>query len=218
MATIEQYAEELKDRNGQIKSVRDRLKEKASEKEQLEAQLKQLELGQRVPTDEELENSRQRREQGWQLVLNALNKSAENEVDIQSFVQRFSPLTSLADAYRRSVEEADQIADQLRSDADRVATKVKIQADIEQRVVEADSIQRELEVAEADYLGAESRWHEIWAPLSITPLSPLEMRDWLRKQQNLSQSVAEIRSKQTKENRLRTRIDAMVGDRSEGTV
>lgn len=212
LASIEQYAEEFKDQDGKIKSLRDRLKEKASEKEQLEAQLKQLELGQRVPTDEELENSRQRREQGWQLVLNALNKGAKNEVDVQSFVQGFSPLTSLADAYRRSVEEADQIADQLRSDADRVATKVKIQADIEQRVVEADSIQRELEVAEADSLGVESRWQEIWAPLSITPLSPLEMRDWLRKQQNLSQSVAEIRSKQTKENQLRTRIDARVSE------
>lgn len=105
LATIEQYAEEFKDQDGKIKSLRDRLKEKASEKEQLEAQLKQLELGQRVPTDEELENSRQRREQGWQLVLNALNKGAENDVDVQSFVQGFSPLTSLADAYRRSVEE-----------------------------------------------------------------------------------------------------------------
>lgn len=212
LATIEQYAEELKDKNGQIKLLRDRLKEKATEKEQLEAQLKQLEHGKRVPTDEGLENSRQRREEGWQLILNALNKGAENEGEVQSFIQGFSPLKSLADAYRRSVEEADQIADQLRSDADRVATKVKIQADIERIIVEGNSIQREFEVAEADSLGVESRWQETWAPLSITPLSPLEMRDWLRKQQNLSQSVDEIRSKQTKESQLRIRINAMVGE------
>jgi len=212
LATIEKYSEELKDKSGQIKSLRDHLKEKASEKEQLEAQLKQLELGQRVPTDEELENSRQRREQGWQLVLKAWNKDQENEANVQAFIQEFSPLTSLADAYRHSVEEADQIADQLRSDADRVATKVKIQADIEQRLAEADSLERELAVAEADSLRVKSRWKEIWAPLSFTPLSPLEMRDWLRKQQDLSQAAAELRSKQTKANQLRTRIDTMVSE------
>lgn len=212
LATIEQYSEELKDKSGQIKTLQDRLENKAGGKEQLEAQLKQLELGQRVPTDEELENSRQRREQGWQLVLNAWNNDQENEAGVQAFLQEFSPLTNLADAYRRSVEEADQIADRLRSDADRVATKAKIQADIEQRLTEAESLERELEVADADSLSLESRWKELWAPLSITPLSPLEMRDWLRKQQNLSQAAAEIRSKQTKETQLRTRIDAMVGE------
>ena len=212
LATIEQYSEELKDKNGLIKSLRDRMEDKAGEKEQLEAQLKQLELGQRVPTDEELENSRQRREQGWQLVLNAWNKNQENEASVQAFLQEFSPLTSLADAYRRSVEEADQIADQLRSDADRVATKAKIQADIEQRLAEANRLEGDLKVAEADALSVEARWKETWAPLSITPLSPLEMRDWLRKQQELSQAAAELRSKQTKENQLRTRIDAMIGE------
>ncbi len=212
LATIEQYSEELKDNRGQFKSLRNRLKDKADEKEQLEAQLKQLELGQRVPTDEELENSRRRREQGWQLVLNAWNNDQENEATVQAFLQEFGPLTSLADAYRHSVEEADQIADRLRSDADRVATKAKIQADIEQRISEAESLEREIEVAEADCLSVESRWKELWEPLSITPRSPLEMRDWLRKQQDLSQAAAEIRSKQTKETQLRTRIDTMVGD------
>ena len=212
LATIEQFSEELKDKNGQITSLRDRLKDKANEKAQLEAQLNQLELGQRVPTDEELENSRQRREQGWQLVLNAWNRDQENEASVQAFLQHFSPLTGLADAYRRSVEEADHIADQLRSDADRVATKAKMQADIEQRLSEADSLARALEVAEADSLNVESRWKEIWAPLSIKPLSPLEMRDWLRKQQDLSKAAAEIRSIQTKGTRLRARIDTMVGE------
>jgi uncharacterized protein YhaN len=211
LATIEQYSEELKDKNGQIKSLRDRLKDKASEKEQLEAQLKQLELGQRVPTDEELKNSRRRREQGWQLVLNEWNQEQEDEAGALAFIQEFSPLTSLADAYRRSVEEADQIADQLRFDADRVATKAKIQADIEQRLSEAGSLERELEVAEADSLSVEARWKETWAPLSITPLSPLEMRDWLRNQQELSHAAATLRSKQTKETQLKARIDAMTG-------
>ena len=212
LATIEHYAEELKDKSGHVNSLRDRLKEKASEKEQHEAHLKHVELGQRVLTDEELEYSRQRREQGWQLVLNAWNNDQENEASVQAFMQEFSPLTSLAGAYRRSVELADQIADRLRSDADRVATKAKIQADIEQRHSEAESLKSELEVAVADSLSAESRWKELWAPLSITPHSPLEMRDWLRKQQNLSQAAAEIRAKKTKETQLRTRIDAMVGE------
>ncbi|MBV08835.1 YhaN family protein [Rubinisphaera sp.] len=212
LASIDQYSEEFKDQRSLIKSLRERLNEKTRDQEQLEAQLKQLELGQKVPTEEELETARNRREQGWQLVLNAWNKDQENEADVREFLQKFSPATSLAEAYRRSVEEADQIADQLRSDADRVASKVKIQADIEQRQTDSQSLEQQLEIAEAEALDLESRWKEIWAPLSITPLSPLEMRDWLRKQQVLSQTAAELRSKQMKENQLRTRVEAMVHD------
>ncbi|MDE0863704.1 MAG: AAA family ATPase [Rubripirellula sp.] len=215
LATIEQYSEEIKDKSGLIKSIRARLKEKTTEKEQLDAQLKQLELGQRIATDEELENSRRRREQGWQLVLNAWNKDQEDETAVHEFLHEFSPLTSIADAYRRSVEEADQMVDQLRSDADRVATKVKIQADIEQRLAEADRLEESLQVAEADSLHVKSQWNETWASLSIKPLSPLEMRDWLHKQQDLSQAAAELRSKQHEEAELRTHIDAKVDELKE---
>jgi len=212
LATIERYSEELKGKSGKIDSLHDQKQAKTSEREQLETQLNQLELDQRVPTDEELSSSRKRRDQGWQLVLAAWTTDHDNEGDVQEFLQEFSPLTSLADGYRRSVEEADQVADQLRSDADRVATKVRINAEIEQRLWEAESLESQCEVEEAEYLSVEARWKEIWGRLNITPLSPLEMRDWLRKQQGIAQAVAGIRSAQARENQLETRIGVMVGE------
>ena len=215
LATIEQYSEKIKAKCSLIESLSDRLKEKTNEIEQLEAQLKQLELGQRVPTDKELESSRKRREQGWQLVLSVWKKDQDNEADIQEFIQQFSPLTSLEDAYRQSVEQADHIVDQLRSDADRVATKVKMTADMEHKSAEAERLQQTLIAAEADLQDVESQWKGIWKPLSIESLSPLEMRDWLRKQQNLTQVAAELRSKQNDGIQLRTRIDTMVGEVTE---
>lgn len=209
---IEQYAGEMKDKTRQIDSLRGQLKDKQNQRAQLETQLKQLELGQRVPTEEQLQNARQLREQGLQLVLDEQNGGSTDDADVRAFLKQLSPLTDLTAAYRRSVEQADQIADQLRSDADRVATKANIQADIEQQQSEASGLQQQLKDAEDELLNIEASWQATWAPLSIEPASPLEMRDWLRKQQELAKIGAEIRTKKTEETRLAKRVEAMVGE------
>lgn len=212
LATIEQFAEEFKDRRGQLALHRDRLREKIAEKERLDAELGHLERGQRIPTDEELNNARKLRESGWQLVLRSWMDDSENEAEVENFLRGFPPATTLADAYHRSVENADQLVDQLRTDAERVANKVKLQSDRDRRLAEKQNIEAEIQLSETDCRDVEQRWKESWKRLSINPLSPLEMRDWCRKQQEIANAAANLRAKQLDADQFESRVDTMIGE------
>ena len=213
---IEQYAAELQDKQGQVGSLEDRLKEKTSETEQLTAELNQLEQGRKVPTLEELEFARQLRDRGWQLVLDSFNKEEkgkeEKDKEVEDYINQFKPLSNLTDAFRQSLEAADLISDQLRNDAEKVATKMRLQSDIAQKQDESSSLSERITVAKADLSATETAWEEIWNPLAIAVRSPIEMRDWLRKQQELAQSVRKLRAHKADLEQLGNRISTRIVD------
>ncbi|MDG2384789.1 MAG: AAA family ATPase [Pirellulaceae bacterium] len=209
LATIERSSEQLKDQNGQLATLGHERNKKNTRRDQLSAQLKQLEMGQPVPTEKELQDARQLREQGWKLLLAKWEANNQPSSDIAAFMDLFNHPTNITDAYRRSVEEADRVADQLRLDADRVATKAKIQADMEQLLSETEQLENHLSQKERELAKSEEDWHELWQPIGIAPLSPLEMRDWLRNQQLLVHTATETRTKQSQLTELRSQIDCM---------
>lgn len=211
LASVDLFGDELKDTRRRLKSLQDRLQEESVARGDLQTQLRQLELDQRVPTLDELQDRRQLREQGWQLVLKSWQDGQDGVEDVAEFVEIFAPLRTLPEAYHRSVEESDQLADLLRNDADRVATKAKLQADHAQRIEREANIQSDIDRTEAELKNVESRWAAIWKPFGIAPLSPPEMRDWLRQQQDISQAAGQIRAKQLEADQLKQRIDSLLG-------
>ena len=210
LSTVERFNEEINETNRKFKSLQSKLHDEVAAAEKLTDQLRQLELQNKVPTQDELDAMRLFREQGWQLVLKAWQEGQHGGEDVDAFVEKFDPLQTLPQAYHRSVVEADQIADLLRSDADRVATKSKLQADHDQRIGREAAVQSEIARTEADLQSVESRWTAVWKPLGITPLSPTEMRDWLRQQQDISQAAGRIRAKQLEAGQLKERIDLLL--------
>ena len=209
LATVEKFDEELKEKGGRLRSLRERLQQDVDARESLEAQLQQLELEQTVPTKDELDTKRELRERGWELVVRAWKEGREDGDDITAFLQEFPPSESLVDAYHRSVDAADIVADLLRTDADRVATKAKLHADRDQQFAREAAISTEIEQAEAALRDSETRWESTWEPLGISPLSPLEMREWLRRQQEIAQAAEHIRRHQLDTDQLQRRIESM---------
>lgn len=134
-ATLDRFDLEFNKVRADIQSLRDRAEEENSAIQELDEQLGKLELEQSVPTVDELAQLRSTRDQGWQLVLRAWREHLESSQDVDEFVKRFSPLQNLADAFARSVQDADQVADRLRNDADRVAKKATWQAERDRAVV-----------------------------------------------------------------------------------
>ena len=212
LETIEQFSDDMKAKEAEVRSARTRVSEKVEEKSSLNQQLAKLELGQTVPTEENLNQARELRNAGWQLILASWDSRPDLDSSVDDFLQKFPTSSSLLEAYRRSVDDADQIGDQLRQDADRVATKSRIQFEIDQCERNIKKFEEDLEKLEKESSGIESRWIEIWAPLSIKPLSPAEMRDWLRRQQQLVETAGQLRTKRLQVKRLATRIDEMIGD------
>ncbi len=207
--TIERFCDELNESDRELKTLSERLREATKSKEDLEWQLRQLEVEQRIPTKDELAAIRRWREQGWQLLLRAWQDGHESGEEVAAFVHAFAPVKSLSDTYHRTVEESDQIADLLRSDADRVAMKLKLQLDQERAVDRQTAIVAEIRKAEVELQEIGDRWQALWEPIGIKPLTPPEMRDWLRQQQEISRASKHIRAKRDEANQLLLQINAL---------
>ena len=212
LVTVERFSDQMKDKEGEIQSVRERVDEKVGAQSRLHQELVKLELGQKVPTEEDLSQARELRDQGWQLVLASWENRPDLDDRVDDFLKNFPTSASFLEAFRQSVDEADRIGDQIRLDADRVATKARIQFDADQCVCDQERLEEDLEALERELSEIETGWIELWAPLSIQPRTPAEMRDWLRNQQELVEQTRELRTKQSQAKKLAARIDAMISE------
>ncbi|EDL62307.1 YhaN family protein [Gimesia maris] len=195
--TVDQFAEEFREQERQLGSLQQNLQQQRQDQESIETRLEQLELGQSVPTDAELTEKRQLREQGWQLVLDAWQKNEEDAAAQAEFLDQFPGKDHLSKAYHQSVEHADQVADQLRSDADRVATKAQLLQQRERNLAGEATLLEEIAELQQRQQASEERWQELWTGLQINPRSPKEMSDWLRQQEACCVLSKEIRLKRS---------------------
>lgn len=122
-----------------------------------------------IPTLEGLATARARRDATWELVLAAWTGHRDGE-----------PLDGvpLAQAYPRTVQAADAIADGLRDDAARVAAARELA--LRRARAENDAAEAAARLARAD---AErdawwSDWHVAWQPCGIAPGTVTEMLEW----------------------------------------
>ncbi len=207
--TLDRFDQEFNNAKAVLESLRGRVADETAAVQDLKQNLKQLELEQSVPTQEELAERRSVRNQGWQLVLQAWQEGVGPNQETAEFVGRFPPLQSLVDAYERSVQDADLVADRLRHDADRVATKAKLQADHEKRTVRSQSLRQQIAHATAELDDLQDQWSVQWSPADVTATSPTEMRSWLRQQQDIVRVAERIRTVRLEADRMRTRVDAM---------
>jgi len=66
---------------------------------EIEQQIEQLQLEQEVPTEEDLQDLRDAREQGWQLVRSTIKGDSVPDEEVQGFIRRFQPAVTLSDAF-----------------------------------------------------------------------------------------------------------------------
>ena len=145
---------------------------------EIEGQVKELELEQDVPTEEDLVKARQQREDGWKLIRYALDGSKEINETVECFVKSFQPEDTLTGAYELSVQRTDELADRLRREADRVARKAKLIADFETKNDKLESWKNRLGEVNKELLGCQDDWNELWEETGISPGLPKEMRAW----------------------------------------
>jgi uncharacterized protein YhaN len=155
----------------------------------LEGEIRALRLGGAVPTETELQQAREHRDHGWQLIRRAWHEGAP----VSDRDAAFDPEWPLADAYEKSVADADAIADRLRREADRVAKLSSILAEQEGCRHRANQLKTQQADLTARLEAWHQRWREPWQPAGIAPLSPKEMRAWLTRQVALVAEAREVR-------------------------
>ena len=92
--------------------------------------MQSLELERDVPTEDTLLAARDRRDHGWQLVKAIWLDHQPAGLDHTAFINEFAPTGTLASAYESSVAHGDILADRLRREADQVAQKAELLAQL----------------------------------------------------------------------------------------
>ena len=174
---------------------RDQEKEQKNAKKDLKnanAEFKKMEYAGEVPSEEELEQVREKREQGWQFLC---RQWLDGE-DVSEESMAYDPEKSLPEAYEGYVARSDHVADRLRREAERVANSASLRAQVETLenfLKENDRIKGDLDLNEQQI---DEAWIQVWEPVGITPLSPKEMSGWLAEIDKLRYKVSEIFKKE----------------------
>jgi len=169
--------------------LEDKEKEAHSSLSRIEQNIEAFRIAGAVPTEDELFQTRERRNRGWSLVLRSwIGKEA-----IEELSSAFDAENELPKAYEKSVAQADEVADRMRREADRVATNASL-------IVQQNGLQtnlKEIELGREDLKkqlsDIELEWNGHWKPTGMKPLSPKEMRAWSVKQSSLLQRVEKLR-------------------------
>lgn len=190
--TVQQFEQTYSELGDERRVLAKERKAALKELKSAETELKKLEYGGDVPSENDLHDTRGKRDKGWQLLRRQW--LADENVSAES--QNYDPEKPLPDAYEGLVRQADVIADRLRNEADRVAHSANLKAQVEQQqelfagcdTSEKDLGRREKIVDEA--------WAKTWKPLGISARSPREMSGWLTAMEKLRYRVGELLKKE----------------------
>ena len=159
--------------------------------------------GRDVPSEQALQESRSWRDTGWQEVRRELDGREPGELR-EAFLDQADG-RSLLDAVEHAIRQADDVADRLRHEADRVERVGSLRREAAAHQSERDHVA----AAEAERLRQWEEmlrnWKEQWPFLD--PLSPREMREWIFQQSELVRLVHEQQAAQARAAELRQRLE-----------
>jgi len=203
LESIDCYNDEYTDLNAEWKNVSKDIDKTKEQIRKYDAELKHLEILEKIPTEDELKEARTQRERGWLLVRKSW---LDREPDIQA-EKEFDPNNPLDIAYEYSVINADETSDYLRRDAQSVARKTGLLLQKEEANMSLETsfeYQNELRTKFEDF---NKRWIKLWAPAGVQPLTPREMRGWLEKANELIKQAGSIRKDRLKMHSLKEKIE-----------
>jgi len=201
--TVGRFEDAFSGGRARIESLEGRLGDARSELQAVEQKIDAIRLAGTVPTEGDLERTRDRRQHGWGLVKRAW---LQNE-NIEAESRAYDPERDLAEAYEASVEQADETADRLRREAARVAEYAALLVQGEKLEGEIATLEAERNEARQSLIRIEEEWKAAWAPAGIAPLTPREMRAWLEQYGKILQRLEKMGEQRALIERLQGRID-----------
>ena len=147
------------------------------DKEQLQTEegLLALRLVGEIPTELQLRHARERRDQGWHL----LKRQWIDAEDVAAESRSYTDGLPLPTVFEAEIAGADEIADRLRRESQRVHEQAAAQARLEacrQRKADAEAA---LQMVALRRSALDRSWQEAWHETGLVPLPPREMSAWL---------------------------------------
>jgi len=193
--TVERYEERFRECETDRNSLLGRCDEERQQEDRLLSQLAELESGRVIPTEDDLQQARDHRQRGWELILQEWKADGSDPQDLKEFLSD-SEGADLARSYELSVGNADQLVDSLRSDADRVATKARLQSEVEESRRRQAALKDQIAAAEEKFESLSQEWQTHWEETGIRALTPAEMLKWLRQYEQVNAAVTQLRRRE----------------------
>jgi uncharacterized protein YhaN len=192
--TLQRFGEAFQAIGEEKRGLESSIAEAQSEQRRTEESLRALRLAGEVPTETDLRDARERRDYGWRL----LRRSWIDGEDVTAESQVYAAGRTLADVFEERIAGADQIADRLRRESQRVHEQAAAQAKVE-------ACRQDIADAEAAFQGVaeqgaqlQQSWEDTWKAVGVSPLPPREMLAWVEKASRLREKAAasdELRAK-----------------------
>ncbi|MBS1854929.1 MAG: AAA family ATPase [Acidobacteria bacterium] len=179
----------------------------------LERKLRELEDRCEVPTESDLQAKRARRDLGWCAVKNRWLENQTSSIAEADFLANARSDQPLAAAYEDAVQFADEVGDQMRTDAASVQKKVLYLDQIAQSTERLKEARNAKEAAYRARQELNAEWTLLWEPTLSRPGTPAEMLEWLEKRRNVVEVIehaAELRRALTEaEGQIQTWRDSL---------
>ena len=171
--------------------------------------LSDLTKSRQLPSLEDLQSQRALRERGWRSVRSVWLE--QGAVD-QAFMDAMPHGLDLADAYEKTVSDADDTSDILRTDAEDVARAQALKSgiqDLDDNLAEIRNHQADQEKSRTTVW---DEWKNLWQPLGIVPLKPRDMAAWAARAGEIRRKVTECRKKKHTAGQLQADLERMAGE------
>jgi len=169
-ATIRRIGEEMEGIYRDIKTEESKILEGTKQIVVLKAELGRLERRGELPSEQALHDAREYRDHGWSLVLADWKGNGGKE--------EFVPGTPLEEAFPQTIVQADDIADQLREQAEAVAQAEEKRFQITQSEKQIKEAEGKISELQNKLKECQASWETEWLHSGISPKAPAEMADW----------------------------------------
>lgn len=159
----------------QLERATQREAEARQQREEANARLEGLLAGQAAPTEEEVAQARTQRDRLWREIRAALDDppAATSKAPLLKRLDE-----TLAERFEEATREADRLADLLRSEAQRIAERLQLQAAIASHEAKRQAAEAERSKIEAERDALHEEWRAYAAGAPTRFRSPAELKEW----------------------------------------
>lgn len=196
--TVERFAADFAELNREAAAADVEMAKTEASLEEVRQQIRELTTTESVPSESELRELRQSRDQLWEQIRTDWLRDA--------FGQPIDDAESLAGRYDQQVRESDLLADRLRREAARVAQLASHTARESRLEKQRQRTAEQIDECTSQRAALEEAWAELWRSAGVPdPLTPAEMSGWLRRLQAIRADLAQI-------DRLNVEVDRLQAD------
>lgn len=193
---IDSIEKELGQLNKEIETLNSRIADISSELSEIQFRLQEHELKIAAPTESDLKEIRQLRDTGWKLVLKSWKEGMPLETaELQNYLASSNNSSELSTAYEWTLSKSDTVADRLRHEADHVAQKIQLTAQMQKLQVSLNDAKQKLAAKESRKAELKEHWLSLWSEITEKQLNPQVAKIWISQfeaQRNALNSVLEF--------------------------